>query len=165
MPGSTTYVFFSGLDPVPIRVTVTAGVSEDSLWSAAGLPLSHFIQTMRPYQLRQTAADAYELVIGPEGYGKELLAALRWLAWVTASGILTATAQDAVIAFVHHYLETVKPEWGYEELTEHAATFITDRYQRAVEDTDYRQALERYGHNTMLAALSDALQQWTARRP
>ena len=164
MPGSTTYVFFSGLDPVPIRVAITAGVSEDVLWSAAGLPPSHFIQTVRPYQLRQTAADAYELLMGPEGYGEELLTALRWLACVAASGILTAITQDAVIAFVHHYLETVKPEWGYEELTDHAAAFIADRYQRAIEDTDYRQALERCGADTRLASLSATLQQWTAQQ-
>jgi hypothetical protein len=164
MSGPTTHIFFSGLDPVPIRVTSTAGVSEENLWSAAGLPPSHFIQTMRPYQLRQTAADAYELVIGPEGYGQELLTALRWLAGVAASGILTATAQEDVIAFVHHYLETVKPEWKYEELTEHAATFITDRYRRALQDMDYRQALERYEHDTTLMSLGTALQQWTAQR-
>lgn len=164
MTSETKRVLFSGLDPVPIPITIAEGASEEAIFEAACIPSSLFLQTVRPYRVRQHAADAYELVIGPEGFGAVLLEALQWLARVTAAGIVGPLARDQVAAFVQQYLEREKPEWRFEELTEHAAGFVDDRYQRAAHDADYRQALESKRHDADLAALVLEIQQWVAQR-
>jgi hypothetical protein len=164
MVAETHLVVFSGLDPVPIRLTVGADVSQAAIFAAACLPSSRFMQTVRPFRLRQHAAASYELVLGPEGFGAVLLEALQWLASVTAAGILGTVSRDHLLAFVQQYLELEKPEWRFEELTEHAAPFIRDRYQRAADDAAYRAALADKGGDPALATLGAAIQRWVASR-
>ncbi len=155
----TRYVQFAGLDPVPIRLAVVEPISDESLCIAAGIPPSPFINTLKPYRVHQHSAMVYELRLGPEGYGAELLTALRWLASVAAAGILTSLACEDVIAFVTSTLEVDKPDWKYEELTEHGAAFLTDRYRRAVEDPVYQQGLESSRGDTVLSELGMIIQQ------
>ena len=162
MTNPTQPVFFSGLDPVPIRLTLGSDRSPDAIYTAAGIPPSHVIQTLQPYQVQLDGADTYRLSLGPQGFGAELLEALRWLAHVTAAGILNGFTHQQTVAFVQHYLEVDKPEWGYEELTEHAETFIQDRYHRVTTDTDYRQALESQRQNPALIMLQTDLRNWLA---
>jgi hypothetical protein len=163
MPPEKNRVLFAGLDPVPIPLTVPKDATDEAIFAAACMPSSSFIQTIRPYRLCRSAADTYQLVIGPEGFGAVLLEALQWLARVAAAGILGAIARDQTTAFVQHYLEVEKPEWRFEELTEHAATFVDDRYQRAARDAAYRQELERSRHTPRLAALVDEIRDWVAQ--
>lgn len=160
MTSEAKRVWFAGLDPVPIPVCITPDAPEDAILAAACLPCSVFIQTMRPYRLHQPTVDTVELVIGPEGFGAVLLEALQWLAKVTAAGILGTLARDQVSAFVQHYLEQEKPEWRFEELTEHAETFVDDRYQRAASDAAYRQALVDQRDDPTLSGLIVELQTW-----
>jgi len=155
-------MFFSGLDPVPIRLTLSHDRSPDAIYTAAGIPPSHFIRTVQPYQVQLDGDDTYRLSLGPQGFGAELLEALRWLAHVAAAGILNGLTPDQTAAFVQHYLEAEKPEWGYEELTEYADTFIQDRYQRATTDIDYRQALESQRQNPAFTLLQTDLRNWLA---
>lgn len=143
MAPETRLVQFVGLDPVPIRLTIANEVDDDAVFAAAGLPSSVFIQTVRPYRLHQPAPDRYALVLGPQGFGAVLLEALQWLAHVTAAGIVGALAPAQIAAFVEHYLEQQRPDWRFEEVAEHADTFIRERYQRAVDDAMYRQGLEQ----------------------
>jgi hypothetical protein len=150
---------FAGLDPVPIGLTITAAITDEEICAAAGLPPSPFIAALKPYRLRRHSAQSYELVLGPEGYGAELLAALRWLGSVAAAGILASlTCEDACI-FVTSTLETDKPEWKYEEITEHSTDFLLDRYRRASEDSIYRQGLEAVRDDVALLQLVASMQQ------
>jgi hypothetical protein len=147
----TQHIQFAGLDPVPI--------SDDTLCAAAGLPPSPFIETLKPYRVLRHSALSYELVLGPEGYGAELLVALRWLARVAAAGILASLICEQAIAFVTSTLEAEKPEWKYEELTEHGAAFLADRYRRALEDPIYQRGLDAVRSDATLSRLSDTMQQ------
>jgi hypothetical protein len=149
---------------VPIRLVVTGQTSEEAIFAAACLPNSLFMRTVRPYRLRQPAVDAYELVIGPEGFGAVLLEALQWLARVTAAGISGALPQEHMLAFVKQSLEVEKPEWRFEEITEHAAAFIAARYRLAETDAEYRQALARKQDEPTLSALIEELRRWAARQ-
>lgn len=162
MTASTKRVLFAGLDPVPVPVTVPADASEADIFAAACMPSSVFLRTVQPYRVRREPA-AYTLVIGPEGYGAILLEALQWMARVTAAGIVSAVPGAQVTAFVRHYLERQRPDWRFEELTEHAETFIDDRYRRAASDTTYRHALETHQHDPGLSAWVVALQDWGSR--
>jgi hypothetical protein len=157
-------VRFAGLDPVPIRLAIPNEASEETIFAAACMPSSLFIRTVRPYRLHQPTADTYELIIGPEGFGAVLLEALQWLARVTAAGIAGTLTSEHVSAFAQHYLEQEKPEWRFEELTEHTAAFVADRYRRATSDVDYRQALEQKRREPDFAALVAELQAWGAQR-
>lgn len=159
----TRRVEFAGLDPVPISLAIAIPISDDDLCTAAGIPPSPFINTLKPYRVQQHSATSYELVLGPERYGAELLAALRWLARVTAAGILTRLACDDVIAFVTSTLEVDKLEWKYEELTEHGAAFVADRYRRAQEDPVYQQGLQSRWGDTDLSELAVIMQQRLAQ--
>jgi hypothetical protein len=138
-------------------------VSEADIFTAAGVPDSVFLRTVRPYRLRQLAPDTYELVIGPEGFGAVLLEALRWLARVTAAGIVGALPQAQVLAYVQQYLESQRPDWRFEEITEHAATFIEARYRRRETVGSYYQTLSTVSQPA-LAAVVEELQQWVGRR-
>lgn len=159
----TRYVQFAGLDPVPIRLAVAEPISDEVLCRAAGIPPSPFIDTLRPYRVQQHSAVSYELVLGPEGYGAELLTALRWLASVAAAGILNALSCRDVIAFVTSTLDDDRPDWKYEELTEHGATFLTDRYHRADHDPVYQQGLEASRGDTALLELGAVMRQRLAQ--
>lgn len=164
MADNTSPSFFAGLDPVPIQIVLTKDRSQESIYDAAGLPPSLFIQTVQPYQLHRPDAATIELSLGPKGFGAELLDALRWLAQVAAVGILHSLPSDDVIAYVHHYLEVNKPEWGYEELTEHGDNFIRDRYHRATTDDNYKQGLASLRQEPKLMIRSTHLQQWLTTR-
>ena len=110
MTSARQRALFVGLDPVPIPITIAA----EAILAAAGLPSTVFIRTVRPYRVQQAAADTYDLVLGPEGFGAALLEALQWLACVAAAGIVGTLGREQVIAFVQHYLEEEKPEWRFE---------------------------------------------------
>lgn len=161
MTSATKRVLFEGLDPAPVSLTIAADASEEDIFAAAGMPSSVFLQAVRPYRLRQHTADTYTLVIGPEGYGVVLLEALQWMARVTAAGIVGDVASAQVRTFVRHYLEQQRPDWRFEELTEHAETFIDDRYRRAADDPVYGQALEAKRHHLTVMVLE--LQTWAGR--
>ncbi len=163
MASNTQQIWLAGIDPVPLRLTVAADASLETVLAAAGMPPSSFVQTIRPYRLQQRGTDTYELVIGPEGYGAVLLEALRWLARAAAAGILAAVSSEQLAAFVQHYLDTERPEWRFEELTIHGAAFIRDRYQRAAEDPGYQQGLADHRQDEELAVLVAAVQQWVTR--
>ncbi|ETW94637.1 MAG: hypothetical protein ETSY1_33975 [Candidatus Entotheonella factor] len=150
---------FAGLDPVPIGLAVAEPLSDDAVCAAAGLPPSPFIDALKPYQVLRHSAESYELVLGPEGYGAELLAALQWLGHVAAAGILASLTCEEATTFVTSTLETDKPEWKYEELTEHGSILLTDRYRRAREDPIYQQGLEAMRGDKALAQLGAAMQQ------
>ncbi len=152
-------VQFAGLDPTPIGLAIAELSSDDALCTAAGLPPSPFLTTLKPYRVVRHSATSYELVLGPEQYGAELLAALRWLANVAAAGILASLTCEDTCKFVASTLEVDKPEWKYEELTEHGATFVTDRYRRSHEDPIYQRGLESARGNADLSQLSAAMQQ------
>ena len=158
----TKRVLFCGLDPVPVPMLIADGASEEEMCAAACMPSSVFIQTVRPYRLRALAADRVELIVGPEGFGGVLLEALQWMARVTAAGILGVMAQERVVAFVKQVLERDKPEWRFEELTEHVQTFVDDRYQRATNDTAFRQALSNHRDDPILRVHMADLQAWSA---
>ena len=161
MTPETRLVQFTGLDPVPICLTVAVDADADTIFVAAGLPSSVFIQTVRPYQLQQAAPDAYTLILGPQGFGAVLLEALQWLAHVTAAGIVGMVTPAQVTAFVEHYLEQQRPDWRFEEVTAHAETFIRDRYQRALDDAVYRQGLHQ---EASLVATIGEIQAWVTQR-
>lgn len=163
MTSGTKRVWFSGLDPVPIPITLESVTSEAAIFAAACMPSSLFIQTVQPYRVHQHTTDTYELVIGPEGFGAVLLEALQWLAMATSAGILGTIAGDRLVAFVQQHLEREKPEWRFEELTEHVATFVADRYARAANDAEYYRALAVKRHDPAFAALIDELQTWVAQ--
>lgn len=127
------------------------------------MPPSPFIDTLKPYRVQRHSAASYELVQGPEGYGAELLTALRWLASVAAAGILTSLACEDVIAFVTATLEVDKPEWKYEKLTEPGAAFVADRYRRAKEDPVYQQGLKSRRGDADLSELGTVMQQRLAK--
>jgi len=153
------HVQFAGLDPVPIGLSITEPIADEVVCAAAGLPPSPFIAILKPYRVLRHSTQSYELVLGPEGYGAELLAALRWLGSVAVAGILASlTCEDASV-FVTSTLETDKPEWKYEELTEHSTDFLTDRYRRAHEDSIYQQGLEAVRGDVALLQLAAAMQQ------
>jgi hypothetical protein len=158
-------VWFSGLDPVPIRVMIAEDAAETAVFSAACLPACLFIRTVRPYRLRQPTAESYELVIGPEGFGAVLLEALQWLARVTAAGVMGTVPQTDVQAYVQHYLDSERPDWRFEEISEHAATFIRHRYEHAAADAEYRRALVHKHDDFALTALMEELRRWVAREP
>ena len=164
MADETYSGLFLGLDPAPIRIELTEDRSHDAIYAAAGLPPSPFIQMVQPYQLHQPDTETFELSLGPQGFGAELLNALRWLAQVAAVGILHTLPGEEVTAYVQHYLEVDKPEWGYEELTEHGAAFIRDRYQRATTDPDYQRGLDTVRQDPVLVTLGIQLQQWRSAR-
>lgn len=153
-------LLFSGLDPGPVRITVDVAAAPEAVCAAAGLPPSTFIELLRPYELKSHADDVVELVLGPSGFGAELLDALRWLGRVAAAGAMEALPCNDVIAFVKHYLEVDKPDWAFEELTEHAGTFIADRFDRARHDPDYRQGLEAQRQDPGLVALGADIRRW-----
>jgi hypothetical protein len=155
-------VWVSGLDPVPIRVMIAEEVSETAMFAAACLPASLFMRTVRPYRLQQHTAEAYELVIGPSGFGAVLLEALQWLARVAAAGIIGALPQEHVEAFVKHFVNSERPDWRFEEITEHAATFLGHRYQLATTDAEYRLALMHTHDDPALARLVEELRRWRA---
>ncbi|WP_089935523.1 hypothetical protein [Candidatus Entotheonella palauensis] len=159
MAAEQRLIRFAGLDPVPIGLAMAEPISDDALCTAAGLPASPFIETLKPYRVLRHAAESYELVLGPEGYGAELLAALRWLGNVAAAGILASLTCEEASAFVTSTLEIEKPEWKYEELTEHSAVFLTDRYRRAGEDLIYQQGLEAMRDDAILSQLGDDMRQ------
>jgi hypothetical protein len=161
MTPETRLVHFAGLDPVPIGLTMATEADDDTIIAAAGLPSSVFMETVRPYRLQPSAPDEYALVLGPQGFGAVLLEALQWLAHVTAAGIVGTVTPAQVAAFVDHYLEQQRPDWRFEEVTEHAETFIRDRYQRALDDAVYRQGLEQ---ETSLATTVLELQAWVIQR-
>ena len=150
---------FAGLDPVPIGLTITEPITDEEICAAAGLPPSPFIATLKPYRLRRHSAQSYELVLGPEGYGAELLAALRWLGSVAAAGILAPLVYEDACTFVTSTLEMDKPEWKYEEITEHSTDFLLDRYRRASEDPIYQQGLEAVRDDVALLQLVASMQQ------
>ncbi len=150
---------FVGLDPIPIGLAIVEPLSDEALCRAAGLPPSPFIETLKPYQVQRLSAESYELVLGPEGYGAELLAALRWLGRVAAAGILAPITCERVNAFVTSTLEVDKPEWQYEELTQHSAMFLADRYRRAQEDAIYQQGLEVLRSDAALSQLGAEMRQ------
>jgi hypothetical protein len=162
MTATTRRVTFIGLDPVPVDLLLPAEVSEAAILTAAGIPDSLFLRTVRPYRLQQPAPDTYELVIGPEGFGAVLLEALQWLARVTAAGIVGALQQAQVLAYVQQYLENQRPDWRFEEITEHAATFINERYRRLETEVSYYQTLSTSGEPA-LATLVEELQRWVGR--
>lgn len=158
MTAEKQHIHFAGLDPVPIGLAIVEPISDNALCAAAGLPPSPFIETLKPYRVLRHSVESYELVLGPEGYGAELLAALRWLGHVAAAGILVSlTCQDAN-AFVTLTLEVDKPEWQYEELTQHSGEFLTDRYRRAQEDVVYRHGLEAMRDDVTLSQLGAEMQ-------
>jgi hypothetical protein len=163
MTATTRRITFIGLDPAPVDLLLPAAVSEADIFTAAGIPDSLFLRTVRPYRLRQPAPDTYELVIGPEGFGGVLLEALQWLARVTAAGIVGALPPAQVLAYVQQYLENQRPDWRFEEITEHAATFIDTRYRRRETAGSYYQTLSTSGEPA-LVALVEELQQWAGRR-
>jgi hypothetical protein len=156
-------VWFSGLDPVPIRVMIAEDASETAVFSAVCLPDSLFIRTVRPYCLRQPTAESYELVIGPEGFGAVLLEALQWLARVTAAGVMDTVPQTDVQAYVQHYLDSARPDWRFEEISEHAAMFIRHRYELAAADTEYHRALVNTPGDVALSAVVEELRRWVTR--
>jgi hypothetical protein len=162
MAADMRWVWFSGLDPVPIRVMIAEEVSETAIFAAACLPDSLFMRTVRPYRLQQHTAESYELVIGPPGFGAVLLEALRWLAHVAAAGIIGALPQEHVEAFVKHFINSVRPDWRFEEITEHAATFLNHRYQLATTDAEYRLALMHKHDDLALSKLVEELRRWHA---
>lgn len=164
MASKTRFVHVVGLDPAPIRVAIDEGADDDAILLAMGLPSSVFIRTVQPYRLQPLAADSYELVIGPEGFGGVLLEALQWLARVTAAGIIAAIDSDQLEAFVRQYLERHRPDWRFEELTEHTGTFIHDRYQRMFEDKSYREGLEDKRRETAFVALIEEIEAWVEQR-
>lgn len=154
---------FAGLDPVSIGLEMAEVASDDALCAVAGLPPSPFIATLKPYRVLRHSATSYELVLGPEGYGAELLSALRWLGRVAAAGILASLTCEAAHAFVTSTLEDDKPEWKYEELTEHGAALLADRYRRAREDPIYRQGLDSMRNDGELSRLGDVMRQKLAK--
>jgi hypothetical protein len=156
-------VWFSGLDPVPIRVLIAEDAAETAVFSAACLPDSLFIRTVRPYRLHQPTAESYELVVGPEGFGAVLLEALQWLAKVTAAGIMGTVSQTDMQAYVQHYLDSARPDWRFEEISEHAATFIRHRYAHAAADAEYGRALANQHDDVALTALMEELRRWVTR--
>ena len=156
-------VWFSGLDPVPIRVLIAEDAAETAVFSAACLPDSLFIRTVRPYRLHKPTAESYELVIGPEGFGAVLLEALQWLARVTAAGIMGTVSQTDLQAYVQHYLDSARPDWRFEEISEHAATFIRHRYAYAAADAGYGRALANQHDDRALTALREELRRWVTR--
>jgi hypothetical protein len=156
-------VWFTGLDPVPIRVMIAEDAAETAVFSAVCLPDSLFIRTVRPYRLRQPTTESYELVIGPEGFGAVLLEALQWLARVTAAGIIGTVSQADLQAYVQHYLDSARPDWRFEEISEHAATFIRHRYDLAAADAEYRHALVHTHDDVALTALMEELRRWVTR--
>lgn len=165
MIAETQHIQFAGLDPVPIGLVIAEPISDDTLCAAAGLPPSPFIETLKPYRVLRHSALSYELVLGPEGYGAELLVALRWLARVAAAGILASLICEQAIAFVTSTLEAEKPEWKYEELTEHGAAFLADRYRRALEDPIYQRGLDAVRSDATLSRLSATMQQNSPDQP
>lgn len=152
------HVQFAGLDPVPIGLVIAEPISDATLCAAAGLPPSPFVETLKPYRVLRHSAVSYELVLGPQGYGAELLAALRWLGNVAAAGILASLTCEHANAFVTSTLEADKPEWKYEELTENSAAFLTDRYRRAHQDPIYQQGLASVRDDAALSQLSAIMQ-------
>jgi hypothetical protein len=163
MTAMTRRITFIGLDPVPVGLLIPAEGSEAAIFTAACIPDSLFLHTVRPYRLQHVAPDTYELAIGPEGFGAVLLEALRWLARVTAAGIIGALQQEQVLTYVQQYLDSQRPDWRFEEITEHAATFIDDRYRRLATDVSYSQTLTTT-RQPALAALVEELQRWVGRR-
>jgi hypothetical protein len=163
MTSVTKRVLFEGLDPAPVSLTIAADASEEDIFAAACMPSSVFLQAVRPYRVLQQTSDTCTLVIGPEGYGAVLLEALQWMARVTAAGIVGNIAGDQVRTFVRHYLEQQRPDWRFEELTEHAEVFIDDRYRRASDDATYRQTLEAKRHDTELTTWVIELRTWAGR--
>jgi hypothetical protein len=143
----------TGLDPAPIGLVLVEPMSDEALFAAAGMPPSRFVETLKPYRVLRHSAVSYELVLGPEGYGAELLAALRWLGSVAAAGILASLSCEKTCTYVTLTLEGDKLEWKYEELTEHGDTFLADRYRRFREDAVYQQGLEGLRHHETLAQL------------
>jgi hypothetical protein len=141
---------------------IAEDASETAVFSAACLPDSLFIRTVRPYRLRQPTAESYELVIGPEGFGAVLLEALQWLARVTAAGIMGTVSQTDLQAYVKHYLDSQRPDWRFEEISDHAATFVRHRYDLAAADAEYRRALVRT-HDLALTVLMEELRRWATR--
>jgi hypothetical protein len=164
MAADMRQVWLSGLDPVPIRVLITGEVSETAMFAAACLPDSLFMRTVRPYRWQQHTAESYELVIGPSGFGAVLLAALQWLARVAAAGIIGGIPPEHVEAFVKHFVDRERPDWRFEEITEHAATFLSHRYQLATTDAEYRLALMHTPDNLALNSVVEELRQWHTRR-
>jgi hypothetical protein len=150
---------FAGLDPIPIGLMITEPISDEALCAAAGLPPSPFIAILQPYRVLRHSAQSYELVLGPEGYGAELLTALRWLGSVAAAGILASLTCEDTSIFVTSTLETDKPEWKYEEITEHSSDFLSDRYRRATEDPIYQQGLETVRGDAALLQLMAVMHQ------
>jgi hypothetical protein len=159
MTSTTRRVTFIGLDPVPVALVIPEEVSQEALFTAACIPNSLFLRTVQPYRLRQLTPDTYELVLGPEGFGAVLLEALQWLARVTAAGIMGALQQEQVLAYVKQYIEAERPDWRFEEVTEHATTFIHDRYRRIDTDARYHQTLMTT-REPALVALVEELQRW-----
>ena len=153
---------FAGLDPAPISLRLPEPDSDEAICAAAGLPPSPFIAMLQPYRVQRHTENAYELVLGPEGYGVELLAALRWLGSVAAAGLLASLTCEETSAYVTSTLEHDKPEWKYEELTEHGAAFLADRYRRAADDPVYQQGLEALREDEALSQLGAAMRQGLA---
>jgi hypothetical protein len=56
-------------------------------------------------------------------------------------------------------LETDKPEWKYEEITEHSTDFLLDRYRRASEDPIYQRGLAAVRDDVTLLQLVASMQQ------
>ena len=152
-------IHFAGLDPTPIGLRLAEPLADEAVCAAAGLPPSPFIATLKPYRVQRHTEDAYELVVGPEGYGAELLAALRWLGSVAAAGVLASLTCEEATAYVTSALERDKPEWQYEELTEHGAAFLADRYRRAADDPVYQQGLEALREDAALSQLGAVMRQ------
>jgi hypothetical protein len=163
MAAKMRWMWFSGLDPVPIRVMIAEDAAETAIFSAACLPDSLFIRTVRPYRLRQLTVESYELVIGPEGFGAVLLEALQWLARVTAAGVIGTVPQTDIQAYVQHYLDNERSDWRFEEISEHAATFIRHRYEHAAADAEYRRALVNTHGDLALGAVVEDLRRWVTR--
>jgi hypothetical protein len=158
-------VWFSGLDPVPIRLLIAEETSQTAVFSAACLPDSLFMRTVQPYRLHQPTAESYELVLGPEGFGAVLLEALQWLARVTAAGVMGTVSQADLQAYVQHYLDSERPDWRFEEISEHAATFIRHRYALAAADAEYHRALAESHGDLTLGAVVEELRRWVTREP
>jgi hypothetical protein len=92
-----------------------------------------------------------------------LLEALQWLARVTAAGVMGTVSQTDVQAYVQHYLDSARPDWRFEEISEHAATFIHHRYAHAAADTEYRRALVNTPGDVALSAVVEELRRWVTR--
>jgi hypothetical protein len=70
--------------------------------------------------------------------------------------------QAQVLAYVQQYLESQRPDWRFEEITEHAATFIKARYRCLETEVSYYQTLSTT-REPALAALVEELQRWVDR--